>query len=180
MEARGWKETLKALKPTSLLDYWTIAAFLAAVLSLFYLRTFDLRVLFFCLFPPLVAFIHKDFSDRKSTRVFSALFLTMIGAGVALAPAKDIFPELGGVAKGLTPEHDRILAWYTVVYLLCVFGGLPAFLFGRGLMDRFRRGSAQFSLFTCILGLVACAVVAPLMFWLCCEHLGLCPLLKQT
>jgi len=175
MEAKGWMTILRGLKPTSLLDYWTIAAFLVAVLNLFHLRNADLEVLFFCLLPPSMALIAKDFSDRLSTRIVALLFLLSIGAGVPIASAERVLPELGGMDEGLASRNDRILAWYAVVYLAYVFGALPLFLFGRGLLDHLRKRKAQFSVFTCVLGLVASTFVAPLTFSLCVEHFGLYP-----
>ena len=167
---------LQKFKPTSILDYWTVLAYLLAVGTLISLRGLDLDTLFFFLFPPTFAYIHKNLSDRYSTRLMSALFLSLVGAGVTLASKNHLFPNLGGVDKGLSAEHNRILAWYAAVYLLYVFNVLPVVLFGRGLIDHVRRKPTQFSVFTCVLGLIAALFVGPLMFWVTQEHLGLFPI----
>src|SRR5262245_28193215 len=58
--------------------------------------------------------------------------LAVIGVGAFVSPIPAL-PNLGGVARQLDPERDRILAWYIVVYLEFLMGVLPAFLFIRAL-----------------------------------------------
>lgn len=167
---------LGKFKPRSLLDYWTIAAYLTAVLELFLLRGLDFRALVFFLIPPSVVFYWRNCSERASTRLLSALFLSLIGAGVSLAKIERLFPNLGGVDGGLSPAHDRILSWYMTVYILYVTFLLPLLLFGRGLLDHRNRRAPMFSKFTCVLGLIACFIVGPGMFFGACgKTLGLFP-----
>ena len=170
----------QALKPKSLLDYWTIAAFLVAVIQLFLLRGLDVRILLLFLVPPFIAFVYRHASDRPSTRAVAAVSRTLFAAGVTLSMTKDVFPELGGVDPDLSAKHDRILAWYVIVYLMYVGAVLPLVLFIRALVDHRRKRKAEFSKTTCILGLIMCLIFAPAMLAICCEYLGLSPVLDTT
>lgn len=163
------------LKVTTALNYWTAAVFIAAVLRLFFLHGLDLRVFGLFLIPPVVALLMERVSIRLSTRVLAASFLTLVNIGVALAPVDRLFPNLGGVHPGLSPENDRILTWYCVVYLMYFFLVMPLVFFTRGLADHFAGRKADLSVFTCALGLGACLFVGPLMFTVTEDILGLSP-----
>jgi hypothetical protein len=166
---RRWVEIFK---PKSLQDYWTVATFLVAIVTLFVLRGMDLTILFFFLFPPFLAFFYRSWSNRKSTRMLCMIFLTLLSAGITLAPIHQLFPNLGGVDSRLSPNHNRILSWYAVTYLLYMIV-LPTIFFLRALLDYYRGLIPQFSQFTCILGLLACLLLTPGIFWVCFELLGL-------
>ena len=170
--------TWASLKPSSLLDWWTIAVFLAAIAQLFLIRSLDIRILLLFLLPPLLAFAFKHSSERHSSRLVAALFLTSVSMGEILAHLPSLFPELGGVDSRLAPEQDRMLAWYVAVYLLYALMVLPLFLFIRGLIDHRRQRVAQFSRFTCVLGVLACLVVAPGLISVCCRFLHILPVMR--
>ena len=177
MPAKG---ILKVFKPKSLLDYWTAAMFLAAVIRLFIIKGLDPRTLLLFLVPPLIALANKAFSDRLSTRVLGAVFLTLIGFGVALGRVRSLFPNLCGVDPELSATDNRILTWYAIVYVLYLFSVVPLVLFIRGLIDHRRKRKAEFTKFTCILGLIAELIVGPGMFAVCATTLGLLPVYRST
>lgn len=166
------KRIVENFKPDSLLDCWTITVFLIAVITLFSLRGMEWRILFFFLFPPILAFFYQSRSSRKSTRILCTIFLTLLSAGITLAPIHQLFPHLKGVDPRLSREHDRILSWYGVIYLLYMIV-LPSMLFLRNWLDYYRDMNPQFSRFTCILGLLTILLLAPAVVWICYELLGL-------
>lgn len=174
MPSPRWRLSSR-LRPTSLLDYWTIAAFVAAVLGLMRLRGVDFGTLILFLAPPTAALFWRQHSTRQSTRVLCVLFLSLIDVGVALADVEALLPNLGGVDRALSPTHDRILTWYVLVYLLFLTLALPLVLFARGLLDHHSGRPAQFSKPTCVLGLFACLVVGPSMMAVSAATLGLSP-----
>ena len=106
-------------------------------------------------------------------------FLMMISVGVALGPLPQLFPKLGGVNAKLSHEQNRILGWYVLNYIIYVCTALPVFLFGRGALDHIHRRKAEYTLFTCVLGLTAAALIGPLMLWAAFARLGLWPIVGQ-
>lgn len=175
----SFQRLLKGLRPTSWFDWWTVAVFLGAVLRLFLLRDLEGRVLFLFLVPPVFAFLFKHRSSRRSTRIVAVSFLTVVSLGEGLSYLPELFPQMGGVDRRLPPSQDRLLTWYVVVYLLYLFLVVPLFLFVRALVDRARQQPAEFTRFTCVLGLIACAVVGPLMVRVCCVVLHLLPVVSR-
>ena len=158
---------LRRLIPITRHDYWAAVMFLLAVLQLLLLRGLSIGAMLLFLFPPTAAFLFHAYADRKGSRVVASVFLTLIGIGVTVARVDWLFPEMGGVDARLPREADRILTWYTSVYLLFVFGLLPLFLFIRSLVDHHRKRPAQFSRPTCVLGLIAALLMAPILPVVC-------------
>jgi hypothetical protein len=177
MKAQG---ILRKLKPRSLLDLWSFAMFLVAVIQLFLIRGLDWRVLWVFVVPPLIAIGHRTFSERTSNRVLATVFLTLLGFGVALGPVRTLFPDLSGVDPELPTKTNRILTWYAIVYILYVCSVLPLVLFIRALIDHRRKLKAEFSKFTCILGLIATVIAGPVLFAVCCDILGLLPVYRAA
>lgn len=174
----GLKGLARRLRPKSVLDYWVIAAFLTAVVRLFLLKGFHLGILMVFLLPPSFALLVKDASPRRSSRLAALVFLNLVALGVAIAPVEELFPRLGGVVENIPREDNRILAWYLCVYSITLFLLLPVFLFVRAIIDRRRGRPAEFSRFTCYLGLFAVLIAGPVtLVVLCCRILGLWPVL---
>lgn len=167
-------EILRALRPKTLLGYWTVAVFLAAVVRVFLLKGLDLRVFVLFLLPPFFAYIHALKSERRSTQIVAAAFLTAIDFGIALAPVTWLFPKLD-LMGNLSSHDNRLLSWYLVVYLLYVFEVLPLFLFIRTIRDHWLKRKAMLSKFTCILGLVAWLIIGPVMIAVMGPKVGLYP-----
>jgi hypothetical protein len=157
---RLFDRILAILKPISVLEWWTIAVFLGAIGQLLMIRGLDVKILLLFFYPPFLALVFENLAQRKSSRFIAALFLTMLSLGEIPMRFPRLFPNLGkGGESQLAPEYNRLLAWYIIVYLLYVFLLLPLFLFTRGLIDHKRKRPAQFSKFTCVLGLFTCLVV---------------------
>ncbi len=154
--------------------------FLVAVIQLLLIRGLDWRVLWVFAVPPLIAIGHRAFSERTSNRVLATVFLTLVGFGVALGPVRTLFPDLSGVDPELPPTSNRILTWYAIVYMLYVCPVLPLVLFIRALIDHRRKLKAEFSKFTCILGLIATLIVGPGLFTVCSDVLGLLPVYRAA
>lgn len=165
----------KALNLSTLLSYWAAIAFLIAVVRLFLLQGMDIRVLGVYLLPPLLA-VGSTRSNRTSTRILGATFLTLVDFGLLIAPFEMIFPNLGRGGVPLPPHDVRILHWYLVIYLLFLFVIAPPFLFIRGLLDKHYHRQGGFSMFTCILGLITWAIVGPGMVWVLYDRVGLWPI----
>jgi hypothetical protein len=103
--------------------------------------------------PLLIAVQHLRSTATVGERIAAGSFLALIAIGAVVARDPGAFPNLGGIAKnGLAPRHDRMLAWYTGVYLIFLFTVVPWFVFGRALRQQSRGESARFSRATCYLG----------------------------
>lgn len=172
-ESNAREHLLTRLRPKTWLGYWSAAAFLIAVVRLLLIRGVGINTLTLFLFPPFMAFAFQ-YSERRSTRIVAALFLTLVDFGVAIGPIPWVFPNLHPIDGRLSPADNRTLGWYVLAYLIYIFAVLPPFLFGRGLLSR-QRKPGDFSTFTNVLGLVAWVLIGPLMVWFCVTELGLWP-----
>ncbi|MCE5325320.1 MAG: hypothetical protein LLG01_02785 [Planctomycetaceae bacterium] len=154
MTLRDLKERLHDLDPMDLLMAWDMAVFLAAVVQLVSLRG-TLVAFIPYLFPPAFATLIGARTTRPSSAIVSALFMALIAAGILIARVDWLFPHMVQTDDRLSSTANRILSWYGMVFISFAMGILPAFLFIRGLVDRYRGKKAQFTRFTCILGLIA-------------------------
>jgi len=173
VRTRTWRQLLQRLRPRTLLGYWSTAAFLLAVARLLLIRGLNAGSLILFLFPPLMALVFRG-SDRRSTRVMAALFLTLIDFGVLIGPIPWLFPGLQPIDRGLSATDNRVLAWYVGMYIFYLFVLLPPLIFGRGLLRRYRR-KGDFSTFTNVLGLVAWVIMGLPICCLSFTRLGLWP-----
>jgi hypothetical protein len=135
-----------------LLIYEGLAALVFAVLQLLWLRGLDIRFILLFGLPPFVAVVALQRGKTAAARRLAAAFLISIGVGVIVAHAPALFPRLQTGFPGLPQVQDRLLSWYTGVYLSFVTVS-PLVIFARDLWVRRRREPVKFSRFTCILGL---------------------------
>src|SRR6266851_3955007 len=95
-----------------------IIVLMVAVAFLVLLRGLNVGIILLFVLPPLFAMLHTRPTFSAATRWVAWAFLGAVGLGSLIAPFPQLFPKLGGVAQQLAPWQDRMLAWYTAVYLL--------------------------------------------------------------
>jgi hypothetical protein len=110
-------------------------------------------------FPPIFAALHTAPRWTKATQRVAWGFLVAIGVGIFVARMPHFFPKLARFDQRLPLWQDRLLMWYAGVYLVWVIGVLPAHLFLGNLRVHRRGEPAQFSKFTCYLGLLAASLM---------------------
>ncbi len=130
-----------------------ISALVVAALSLVLLRGLDWRTFILFGVPPCFAAARTGLAATRGERRVAWAFLAAIGVGAIVSKFPQLLPNLKGFDRQLDPEHDRMLTWYTAVYLVFAFGVLPAFLFLRALRKHRAGEPAEFSRFTCYMGL---------------------------
>jgi hypothetical protein len=146
--------------PKLALDISFAIAFLSAVAHLF-LDSRDVTGVFWVfLFPPVACYLYAHSPrTRTSTKIVTTLFLAMIDCGDVMAWA---LPKLGKDRDtGLWSHGTAILNWYMGCYLIFIFVILPPVLFIRPLIARYQRRSPEFSVVTCLLGLLLWVLMAP-------------------
>ncbi len=130
-----------------------ISAHVVAALSLLLLRGLDWRTFILFGVPPCFAAARTGLAATRGERRVAWAFLAAIGVGAIVSKFPQLLPNLKGFDPQLDPEHDRMLTWYTAVYLVFALGVLPAFLFLRALRKHRAGEPAEFSRFTCYMGL---------------------------
>ncbi len=176
METDGAGAFWRFIRPKSVLEYWTAVTFVIAVAQLFLFGGLGwnaLVVMFVA--PPVLAYAAAKGSDRLSTRLLGASFLTMMDLGEVIAAIDCLFPNLRAMSQ-LSGTSGRFIAWYLVLYLTYPFCLMPPVFFIRDLRDRRQGRPALFSRFTCILGLSAWVIIGPPMIAVIVRALGLWPL----
>jgi hypothetical protein len=155
---------------------WTACCLFAVVSQLAVIRGFDIRQVLLFGVPVLLALAVASQEATTRGRLLARLFLVLIGLGLVIAKIPWVFPKLGGMDQNLPPESDRALTWYCAVYLLYFSFVLPIHLFSASLRQLKQGKPAQFSAFTCYLGLFASAVVGPGMVCVAVEFFHLLPI----
>lgn len=132
------------LKPSALLDWWTIGAFAVVIVRLFVARGSLPNILLLFLGPPCLALVIKYCSKRNSTKIVAALFLTLLDVGVIIAGFDRLFPNLGMYSSNPLSAYDkRVLALYVKLHILFIPCILPLFFCARGLLDRYRKSKSK-------------------------------------
>ena len=157
---------------------WVIQALLVAVLQLILLRGVSGGLVALFLVPPLLALAACQSPAGTIRRRLGTAFLVLVGIGVAVSRLPALLPGLGGVDRGLPRVQDRLLTWYSVVYIVFLIGVVPAVLFTRSLAARRRGEAAPFSRPTCYLGIAAMCILWPAVVPVLGGLLGLWPLPK--
>jgi hypothetical protein len=155
---------------------WTAVSFLAiaAQLGLVVGFTRGLLVMFFG--PVIVAFAKSLEAKPSTSQVLANVFLSLIGLGLIISKFPAIMPSLGGFDKRIPPESDRVLTWYSAVYLVYFTGVMPVYALTAELANHKQGKMVQISRPTCYLGLVAVAVICPGIVLVAISHLGFLPL----
>ena len=117
-----------------LMDHGIIAMLIAGY-YLVELRGVEARQFILFGIPPLVAVLFTRHGKSVTTRSMAWSFLGMVGVGSLIAATPALFPNLGGIDRQLGVHHDRMLSWYTGVYIVWVIGVLPICLFRKCLKD---------------------------------------------
>ena len=155
---------------------WIACCLFAIVSQLAVIRGFDIRQVLLFGVPVLLALLIASQEAATRGRILARLFLSLIGLGLIIAKVPWIFPKLGGMDRNLPPDSDRALTWYCAVYLLYFAFVLPIHLFTASLQQLKQGKPAQFSAFTCYLGLFTSAVAGPGMVWLVVESFHFLPI----
>ncbi len=150
LDFRGWGRHL-----LSDLAWHGLLTMVVPVATLVSLVGVDLRILLLWVIPPVMAAIYAQFSNKHSERIAAWTFLALLGLGSLLAHVPSIFPKLGGFAKGygISLWQDRMLCWYTSLYVIFLFYFLPPWLCIGALLDHRAGRPAICSRFTCWLAL---------------------------
>jgi len=152
-----------------------LIALLLAVIQLVLLRGLNPAVLVLFGFPPLMAFAAVRHSPHKATRAIGASFLALIALGAVIAHIPAVLPKMGGFDRRLPANVDRLLTWYSCVYLLFLTAVVPTHLFIGSLLQRQSDGQLRFAKFTCVLGLLTVGAVWLVMPVVLGAMLGLWP-----
>ncbi|HZL91328.1 MAG TPA: hypothetical protein VFB96_23375 [Pirellulaceae bacterium] len=131
-----------------------VLALAIAVAFLIMLRGAKLGIIVLFGLPPTVAALMTG-AERASprTRLVAWTFLAAVGIGAGIAHFPQVFPKLGGFDPQLPRWQDRMLMWYTVVYLFWIQSVVPLHAFTANLQAHQRGDTAQLSQATCYLGL---------------------------
>jgi hypothetical protein len=167
------------VKPVGLKLHFFLEGIIAlgvAVFHLIILRGLDVGALLLFGVPPLLAFTFLQ-STTAAPRRIALAFLLLVGVGACIAPLPAIFPKLGGFDPRLPIEANRLLAWYAAVYLLFIFGVVPTWLFVSSLYNHRTGRPAQFSRFTCYIGLFTVALMLPGIVVVLNKHMGFWPII---
>ena len=155
---------------------WTACCLFAVVSQLVVIRGFDVRQVLLFGVPVFLGLGIARQEAATRGRLLARLFLALIGLGLLIAKIPWVFPKLGGMDQNLPRESDRALTWYCTVYLLYFTFVLPVHLFTATLQQLKQGKPAQFSAFTCYLGLFTSAVLGPGMVWVAIEFFHLLPI----
>jgi hypothetical protein len=151
-----------------------VLALAVAVAFLVMLRGLKPGIILLFGVPPIVAAIITG-AERASprTRLVAWIFLAAVGVGSGIAHFPQVFPKLGGVDPQLPRWQDRMLTWYTAVYLFWFQSVIPMHALTASLQAHQRGETPPLSRPTCYLGLFTSglltigfpAVLTLLGFW---------------
>ncbi|MEP3479621.1 MAG: hypothetical protein ABJZ55_10270 [Fuerstiella sp.] len=155
---------------------WTAVSFFAIATQLVVLRGFDFRQLLLFVVPVLLALAVSRQEPATRGSLLAQIFLGLIAFGLIIAEIPWLFPNLGGVDPNLPRETDRALTWYVAVYLLFFMTVCPFHLFTDSLSRQHQGRPAQFSKFTCWLGLFTASIMCVGMFAGAFRFFGIWPI----
>src|SRR4051794_23022591 len=84
-----------------------VIALLVSVFSLALLRGLNPGMMLLFALPPVFAALHTGARSSSATRRVAWAFLAAVGLGSLVAHVPQLFPNLGGVDRRLTPWQDR-------------------------------------------------------------------------
>ena len=136
-----------------------IITLVGAVLAMSAVRGMSASIVLLFGLPVTLAWFKEKTGRTEQTRWAARSFLLAIGIGSLLAAFPQVFPALGGFAKGIGGYTDRVLSFYIGIYLGWAFGVVPITLFRDSLSAASRGETPQFSKTTCYLGLAVSVIL---------------------
>ncbi len=134
--------------------YKGVVALLVAVFHLILLQGVSVGILLLFVTPPLAALLLLHRATAKGVRRLAVAFLLLVSVGAVVVPFPAILPKLGCVDQRLPAESNRLLTWYSVIYLLFFLGVCPTCCLVGNLRRHRREEPAAVSRLTCYLGLM--------------------------